>query len=91
MTGSVLEFAVEIEEEEEIARQRYKSRDAPSRAEGLALGRYRAYRDVRRSLLERFRSCEECGHPVDTIKDGIWKAPNDEQWWHPNCKEDNDE
>lgn len=34
---------------------------------------------------ERYQPCEECGEPVDTLEPGIWKAPNDEQWWHEGC------
>lgn len=40
---------------------------------------------IRSRLSERFQPCEECGHPVDTIKPGVGKATNDEQWWHPGC------
>lgn len=33
----------------------------------------------------RYQSCMECGEPVDTAQPGIWKSPNDEQWWHEGC------
>lgn len=40
---------------------------------------------IRDRLTERFIPCQECGHPVDTLKPGAWKTSNDEQWWHPGC------
>lgn len=33
----------------------------------------------------RYVSCENCGKIVDTHTPGVWKAPNDEQWWHEDC------
>ncbi|GGO03663.1 MULTISPECIES: hypothetical protein [Haloarcula] len=29
--------------------------------------------------------CQNCGNPVDTTEPGVWKAANDEQWWHEGC------
>jgi len=29
--------------------------------------------------------CEGCGEPADTMQPGVWKAENDEQWWHEGC------
>lgn len=40
---------------------------------------------------QRYQDCEGCGEPVDTLKTGIWKAPNDEQWWHEGCYDKLDE
>ena len=34
---------------------------------------------------DRYQPCEECGEEVDTQTPGVWKAPNDEQWWHEGC------
>jgi len=34
---------------------------------------------------DRFIDCWECGEPVDTHEPRVWKAPNDEQWWHEGC------
>lgn len=34
---------------------------------------------------DRYQDCEECSNVVDTLEPGIWKAPNDERWWHEEC------
>lgn len=33
----------------------------------------------------RYQTCEGCGGLLDTHEAGVWKAPNDEQWWHEGC------
>lgn len=34
---------------------------------------------------DRYQPCQGCDNPVDTLEPGVWKAPNDEQWWHEGC------
>lgn len=36
---------------------------------------------------EMYQPCDACGHPVNTLLPGVWKAPNDNYWWHPGCAE----
>lgn len=33
----------------------------------------------------RYTTCEECGNQLDKHTSGVWKSPNDEQWWHEGC------
>ncbi|WP_284007797.1 hypothetical protein [Haloarcula pelagica] len=39
---------------------------------------------------DRFQLCERCGDPVDTEQPGVWKATNDEQWWHEDCYDEDE-